>query len=264
MSRSTRHISLHSATRAPAQRSGPPDLRRSRRYPYMSDVTVVPAALSPSAEPPAEGWAPPQHVDRPELVPAGCKPPFNEHFDMSANVAGAAARARRDEVNAQAPVRNLVARVLGVKTEERAWRVGAKGEEKVGKELTKLPLGWHVLHPVQVSDAGTDIDHVVIGPAGSSRSTRSHIPTARSPCTSGRSTRTGSKWTTCRSRAARRAAPHVNRPGDWRSSVERPMASAVDGTGNPLDWARSDRARAATAHPRGVPRDPPGRRIFGW
>jgi len=83
-----------------------------------------------------------------------------------ANVAGAAARAKRDEVNAQAPVRNLVARVLGVKTEERAWRVGAKGEEKVGKELTKLPAGWHVLHEVQVSDAGTDIDHVVIGPAG--------------------------------------------------------------------------------------------------
>ena len=25
---------------------------------------------------------------------------------------------------------------------------------------------WHVLHAVQVSDAGTDIDHVVIGPAG--------------------------------------------------------------------------------------------------
>lgn len=62
-------------------------------------------------------------------------------------------------------VRNLVARVLGVKT-ERSWRVGAKGEEKVGKELTKLPDGWHVLHAVQVNDADTDIDHVVIGPAG--------------------------------------------------------------------------------------------------
>jgi Nuclease-related domain len=85
---------------------------------------------------------------------------------VSANVAGGAARAKRDEVNAQAALRNLVARVLGVKTDERAWRVGAKGEEKVGKELTKLPAGWHVLHAVQVSDAGTDIDHVIVGPAG--------------------------------------------------------------------------------------------------
>lgn len=126
----------------------------------------VPAASSPSAESPSAGWAPPQSVDRPELVAAEHKPPFNQHLDVSANVAGAAARAKRDDVNARAPVRNLVARVLGVKTEERAWRVGAKGEEKVGKELRSLPVGWHVLHAVQVSDAGTDIDHVVIGPAG--------------------------------------------------------------------------------------------------
>jgi hypothetical protein len=86
--------------------------------------------------------------------------------DLAANVAGAAARAKRDEINAQAPVRNLVARVLGVTTEERAWRVGAKGEEKVGGELAKLGDGWHVLHAVEVGHHGSDIDHVVIGPAG--------------------------------------------------------------------------------------------------
>ena len=86
--------------------------------------------------------------------------------DLAANVAGAAARAKRDEVNAQAPVRNLVARVLGVKTEERAWRIGAKGEEKVGTELAKLGDGWHVLHAVEVGQHGSDIDHVVVGPAG--------------------------------------------------------------------------------------------------
>ncbi len=81
-------------------------------------------------------------------------------------MAGAAARAKRDEVNRQAPVLNAVARVLGVKTDERNWRVGAKGEEKVGKELSTLAKGWRVVHAVPVSEAGTDIDHVVIGPAG--------------------------------------------------------------------------------------------------
>ena len=126
----------------------------------------VPGALSPDAESSSIVWAPPQPVDTPGLMPVGHGPQFDLHVNLSANVAGAAARSKRDEVNAQAPVRNLVARVLGVKTEERAWRVGAKGEEKVGKELTKLPEGWHVVHAVQVSDAGTDIDHVVIGPAG--------------------------------------------------------------------------------------------------
>lgn len=131
----------------------------------------LPVASRPISESPPASWAPPQPVDAPHLVPVGDGPPLEcvdvpGNVDVSTNIAGAAARAKRDEVNAQAPVRNLVARMLGVKTDERAWRVGAKGEEKVGKELTKLPEGWHVLHAVQVSDAGTDIDHVVIGPAG--------------------------------------------------------------------------------------------------
>lgn len=86
--------------------------------------------------------------------------------DLSTNLAGAAARAKRDEINSQAPIRNLIARVLNIKTDERSWRIGAKGEEKVGKELARLPLGWYVLHSVPVSETGTDIDHVVIGPAG--------------------------------------------------------------------------------------------------
>lgn len=86
--------------------------------------------------------------------------------DLAANVAGAAVRAKRDEVNAQAPVLNFVARVLGVKTEERAWRVGARGEEKVAKELAELGPRWRVLHAVPVGEKGSDIDHVVIGPAG--------------------------------------------------------------------------------------------------
>jgi hypothetical protein len=87
-------------------------------------------------------------------------------LDLAVNVAGAAVRAKRNEVNAHAPVKNFVARVLGVKTDERAWRVGAKGEEKVAGELAKLGPGWRVLHAVEVGENGSDIDHVVIGPAG--------------------------------------------------------------------------------------------------
>ena len=86
--------------------------------------------------------------------------------DLAANVAGAAARARRNEVNAQAPVLNFVARVFGVKTDERAWRVGAKGEEKVASELAKLGPAWRVLHAVEVGQNGSDIDHILIGPPG--------------------------------------------------------------------------------------------------
>ncbi|MCU1368563.1 MAG: hypothetical protein JWL72_4657 [Ilumatobacteraceae bacterium] len=86
--------------------------------------------------------------------------------DLAANVAGAAARAKRDEVHSSAPVLNLIARAFGMKTDERAWRIGAKGEREVGDELAKLPTEWRVLHAVEVGDHGSDIDHVVIGPPG--------------------------------------------------------------------------------------------------
>jgi Nuclease-related domain len=86
--------------------------------------------------------------------------------DYAFNVAGAAAWAKREQVNAESPKLNLLARVLGVKTPERAWRVGAKGEARVAGELARLPADWRVLHAVEVGERGSDIDHVVIGPAG--------------------------------------------------------------------------------------------------
>ena len=58
-------------------------------------------------------------------------------------------------------------RVVDAKTDERAWRVGAAGEEKVGPKLEKLiSLGWRVLHSVPVGAGDSDIDHVLIGPGG--------------------------------------------------------------------------------------------------
>ena len=60
----------------------------------------------------------------------------------------------------------FLARVLGVHTDERAFRVGAGGEEEVGRRLARLPKGWRVIHSVPVGEGDSDIDHVVIGPAG--------------------------------------------------------------------------------------------------
>jgi hypothetical protein len=58
----------------------------------------------------------------------------------------------------------LLARAFDVKTDERAWRVGA---EAVGGKLDQLTkLGWHVLHVVPVDNRGSDIDHVLIGHGG--------------------------------------------------------------------------------------------------
>lgn len=109
--------------------------------------------------------APEPAPSRQELAPAIARvaPPAR---DLIENRAGASAKAKRNQVNARAPVVNFVSRVLGVKTEERSWRVGMKGEEMVGDELAKLGEGWHFLHAVEVGDRGADIDHVVLGPAG--------------------------------------------------------------------------------------------------
>jgi len=86
--------------------------------------------------------------------------------DLAANRPGQAARAQAVELRAQAPVRTMVARLLGARTEERAWRVGADGEQSVAKRLARLDDAWRVLHAVPVGSRGADIDHVVIGPGG--------------------------------------------------------------------------------------------------
>ncbi len=154
------HIDLTSRSIVATSPEHEPDLRACLAR-WTRDAQQTPAVSDREAN---EAPVTAPHIEEPlpgELV-AGCDP----LQDLAGNVAGAAARTRRDEVNAQAPVRNFVARILGVKTDERAWRVGAKGEEKVAAELGKLGAVWQVLHAIEVGRRGSDIDHLVIGPAG--------------------------------------------------------------------------------------------------
>ena len=96
--------------------------------------------------------------------------------DLASNRPGQSARKKAIEIKKAAPVRTLFARARGAKTEERAWRIGADGEESVGKLLRRLDANWHVLHAVPVGQNGADIDHVVIGPPGVfSLNTKTHI-----------------------------------------------------------------------------------------
>lgn len=89
--------------------------------------------------------------------------------DLASRKAGAAAREQAVAARAAAPVRTLFARLLGVHTEERAWRIGADGEEKVGAVLARLARKdprWRFLHAIPVGTRGSDIDHLTIGPGG--------------------------------------------------------------------------------------------------
>lgn len=74
------------------------------------------------------------------------------------------------DIAEQRQIRNrglrIAARVLGIRTADTAWKVGAKGERRVGRRLAKLEKhGWRVLHNLQLPGGG-DVDHVVIGPGG--------------------------------------------------------------------------------------------------
>jgi len=138
-------------------------------------LSEQPAA--PSTTPAVEAAVTPTpiaaHIDEPRLPPAGLRHRPEGHSadapqwdDLAKNKAGAAARAQAQALRDAAPVRSFVGRVLGVKTAERAWRIGADGEEAVVAQLNKLGSPWRILHAVPVGTRGSDIDHIVIGPPG--------------------------------------------------------------------------------------------------
>lgn len=89
--------------------------------------------------------------------------------DLAERLPGAAARAEALRLRRDRPIHTAMARLLKVHTDERAWRIGADGEEKVAARLAKLAKRdprWRFLHAVPVGERGSDIDHLVIGPPG--------------------------------------------------------------------------------------------------
>jgi len=65
--------------------------------------------------------------------------------------------------------RSRLARLFGVSPlspTSVGWYAGALGEIVVGERLRLLPPEWTVLHALPLNAKGTDIDHLVIGPAG--------------------------------------------------------------------------------------------------
>lgn len=72
-------------------------------------------------------------------------------------------------VQTSVPPNTAVQRFFGVSPlgrEAEAWYLGALGELEIGRRLAGLGAGWYVLHSVPVGTGSSDVDHVVIGPAG--------------------------------------------------------------------------------------------------
>jgi hypothetical protein len=120
------------------------------------------AVIAGSVAPATTTVAPPE----PAAVNALAERPW---LDLATNEPGAEAREQAQAARDAAPVRTVLARVLGVHTDERAWRIGADGEEKVAVQLAKVAKRdsrWRFLHAIPVGDRGSDIDHLLIGPGG--------------------------------------------------------------------------------------------------
>ncbi len=102
--------------------------------------------------------------------------------DLAANEAGASAREQAHAARDAAPIRTFFARALGVHNDERAWRIGADGEQKVAAQLARLGQQdprWRFIHAIPVGSRGADIDHVVIGPGGVFTVNAKHHPRAQ-------------------------------------------------------------------------------------
>lgn len=102
--------------------------------------------------------------------------------DLSVRQAGELAREQASSLREAAPVKSFLGRVLGAHTDERAWRVGAKGEERVGSRLEALVRKderWRVLHSIEVGSRGADMDHLVVGPGGVFTLNAKHHPRAK-------------------------------------------------------------------------------------
>jgi hypothetical protein len=85
----------------------------------------------------------------------------------SNNEAGAGARAKEQELAGnKGTARRFLERVLDAKTEDRNWRRGAEGEERVAAFLASLSEHWAVVHDLTVGRKGANLDHLVIGPPG--------------------------------------------------------------------------------------------------
>ncbi|MGI9822218.1 nuclease-related domain-containing protein [Agromyces sp. Marseille-Q5079] len=72
-------------------------------------------------------------------------------------------------VQAAVPANTPLQRFFGISPlgrEAQPWYLGALGELEVARRLEGLGPGWFVLHSVPIGNGSSDLDHVVIGPAG--------------------------------------------------------------------------------------------------
>ena len=75
--------------------------------------------------------------------------------DLANTAAGHEVEAKACALRGAAPFRTFLARLFGVHTDERGWRLGGEGERAVAKQLVTLGPSWRLLHSIVLSEEGT-------------------------------------------------------------------------------------------------------------
>jgi len=169
------------------------DWKSSSRLAKAATATTPVVATDGTTEAPSRAAAAPRAPEAPSPHAVDCHDavsaapsqpvePMRPWVDLATNAAGTEARERAQAARDSAPVKTALARVLGIHTNERAWRIGADGEEKVAAQLAKLARKdprWQFLHAIPVGNRGSDIDHIIIGPGGVFTANAKHHPGAK-------------------------------------------------------------------------------------
>lgn len=103
----------------------------------------------------------------PAVNPAAYRPAAADLLRLRAPASSVIAELLR--VQASVPARTGAQQFFGrspLSVESRPWYLGAFGELEVARLLDQLGPGWFAIHAVPVGSAGSDVDHIVIGPGG--------------------------------------------------------------------------------------------------
>lgn len=136
--------------------------QESLRSTMLAALADHPAAVAPNRPKPAIDAS----IDTIPVQAVGPPDADSSWEDLAGNLPGQGLIAEAAALRAAHPWRCRLARLGNVHTDERAKRVGARGEQLVATRLAKLPQGWRTLHAIVRSESGTDVDHLVVGPAG--------------------------------------------------------------------------------------------------
>ncbi|MBD7956255.1 NERD domain-containing protein [Microbacterium sp. Sa4CUA7] len=143
--------------------------REHRRVRCVSCVPAgTPASLDPQMAAPTDSAIVVELPAEPELL-ASSPQTAGDPDILRLRAPGSAVIAQTLSMQATAPKRSAIQRFFGVSplsAEARSWFSGALGEIEVARIIDQLGPEWHAIHALPVGTRGSDLDHLLIGPAG--------------------------------------------------------------------------------------------------